>query len=113
MANPTLHYNQHPLVVNATTSAVEITLSKDREYTIEHLGYDNSGSVSAGILFMTTDDSSPVTDHIESANTTTSKIILLPGRSVVIGPGISKLEYETDVEVNFGLHPHPMKAGNI
>lgn len=90
MANPTA-LTGVPAVLEATTTAAQVTLDKAREYTIYHNGLDTSlAAVTTPIIF------SFVATVVADGNEGADKAILIDGGApMVIGPGVSVLKFDT------------------
>lgn len=90
MGNPSSISNK-PAVLKATTSLQSVDLDGNREYSLGHDGEDDTGGSDENTIYLGF-------DTVGTANETegSDKAKLISGRSIVIGPGVDKLYFQTE-----------------
>jgi hypothetical protein len=88
MANPSA-LTDTPAVLKATTTEGSVTLDPLRQYTVQHLGVDDSGVNSVDIVALATSADTDA-DFSEGAD----KVILLPEEKAPVGPGKATLKFK-------------------
>jgi hypothetical protein len=84
-----------PAVLETSASTLKsYTLDAKRAYVCQHVGLNAAGSVDANEVVLHTDKPSMVTKTIDYTQAGT-KCVLKGGETVVIGPGIALLQYQS------------------
>jgi len=83
------------MMLGSTSAQQHVTLEKDREYTIAHLGHDVSGVAgkTEPIFLGVSENATPAAVTADFSDENTS-IALIDEWAVVIGPGIETLSYK-------------------
>lgn len=88
MANPTT-LSTNPAVLVASTSEFTLTIDGERAYTFAHDSEDSSGDTDSNTIYLAI-NAAVTADPTEGNN----KIKLINGRSVVIGPGVTRVRFK-------------------